>query len=266
MFKTVLICLPLCLAVASDREQTPPPLISHPSQVSTESLPFGDPIAFLKECIKRFDERHLQGYTLTLLKQERIGTRLQDSEEIKVSYRIKPHSVYFKWIRGERMAASALYVEGENGDQMLAHPAGIPGKLLPVVSRDPDGSDAKQSGRYSMREFGIRATMARTLGGFERHRAANDLKVQYLGVVKIKELGDRLCYGFRRINPRPEPDAFDAIGFDEITVYVDKETWIQVGTLQKMKDGRLVGEYLFKDIQFNPTFKADQFSRAILTQ
>ena len=112
-----------------------------------------------------------------------------------------------------------------------------------------------------MSEFGLRATTQRTLGGFERAKANGTLRVQYLGILKIKELNDRLCYAFKRICPKPEDD-----GFSEVTVYIDKETWIQVGTLLKADDGKVIAEYLFRDIHFNPTFKPDQFTRAILTQ
>lgn len=261
MYKTIAICLPLCMAVASDREQTTPPLITHPSQVSTESLPLGDPIAFLKECLNRFERGNVKGYEMRLLKQERINGRLQPSEEIEVHYLRDPHSVVFKWLKGQRLTNCALYVEGKNNDKVLANPAGLPGKLIPVVERDPEGPDAKQSGRYSLKEFGVYHTMKRTLRGFEREKAKGTLKVEYLGVVKVKELGDRLCYGFKRIDATPQDD-----GFSEVTVYVDKENWLQVGTILKGDDGKLYGEYLFRDIRMNPEFKPEQFTKAILTQ
>jgi Protein of unknown function (DUF1571) len=224
-------------------------------------MPVDDPIGFLKACIRKFDERHVQGYEMVMLKQERIGGQLQPSEEIAVSYRTEPHSVVLKWLKGQRRANIALFVEGQNNNQILINPSGIAGRLVKVVERDPEGEDAKQSGRYSMREFGLKATTVRTLGGFERAKARGTLKTQYLGILKVKELNDRLCYAFKRICPKPEED-----GFSEVTVYVDKENWLQVGTLLKADDGKVIAEYLFRDIRFNPSFKPDQFTRAILTQ
>jgi hypothetical protein len=255
------VCLPLCLAIASDRIQNVASVLSHPSQVSKDAMPVDDPIEFLKECIRRFDERHVAGYSLVMLKQERLGGQLQPSEEIAVSYRTKPHSVVLKWIKGQRKANCALFVEGQNNNMLLINPSGIAGRLIKVVERDPEGTDAKQSGRYSMREFGLRATMTRTLNGFEKARANGTLKTEYLGILKVKELGNRLCYAFKRIAPKPEED-----GFTDVTVYIDKETWLQVGTLLKAPDGKVIAEYLFRDIQLNPTFKPDQFTRAVLTQ
>jgi hypothetical protein len=255
------LCLPLCLVVASDRVQNIASVLSHPAQVSKEAMPIDDPIDFLKECIRRFDEKNVAGYELVMLKQERLGGQLQPSEEIAVHYKTKPHSVVLKWIKGTRKANCALYVEGQNKGMLLINPSGIAGRLVKVVERDPEGEDAKQSGRYSMKEFGLKATMKRTLDGFEKAKAAGTLKTEYLGVLKVKELNDRLCYAFKRITAKPEED-----GFREVTVYIDKENWLQVGTLLKAEDGKVIAEYLFRDIKINPTFKPEQFTRAILTQ
>ena len=48
--------------------------------------------------------------------------------------------------------------------------------------------------------------------------------------------------------------------------YFDKENWLQVGVVLKGEDSKLIGEYMFRDIQLNPRFKPDQFTReALLT-
>ena len=44
-----------------------------------------------------------------------------------------------------------------------AKPSGLAGKLVSVVSRDPEGPDAKQSGRYSVKTFGVKQAAQRTL-------------------------------------------------------------------------------------------------------
>ena len=49
-----------------------------------------------------------------------------------------------------------------------------------------------------------------------------------------------------------------------MTIYIDKETWLQVGTVLKGDGGKLVGEYFFRDLKLNPEFKPDQFLRAAL--
>src|SRR5260370_1431851 len=51
-----------------------------------------DPIAFLTECLARYD-REVKGYRAVMQKQERIGGRLQPKEIINVCFKEKPHSV-----------------------------------------------------------------------------------------------------------------------------------------------------------------------------
>ena len=202
----------------------------------------------------------IRGYRLIMHKQERIGTVLQPSEEIEVYFREKPHSVFMHWLRGQRKAESVLYVDGENGGQMLAKPTGIGGLFVKVAARDPEGDDAKQSGRYSLREFGLRNNMVRTIKYWKAAKEKGALEVKYLGVRKVREAGDRLCYTLRRFCKEPEDD-----GCTEMTFYIDKETWFRVGAVLKGEGGKLMGEYMFRDIQINPEFKPNQFKPAILS-
>ena len=77
----------------------------------------------------------------------------------------------------------------------------------------------------------------------------------------MKEAGDRVCYTLRRDQyPKPEED-----GVTELTIYIDKETYLQVGAVLKGEGGKLIASYYFRDIKLNPEFKADQFTRAALT-
>ena len=58
---------------------------------------------------------------------------------------------------------------------MLARPEGKLARRVAgdVVSRDPEGRDAKQSGRYTLKEFGMYIGARRT---FESWKAAQDNK------------------------------------------------------------------------------------------
>ena len=38
-------------------------------------------------------------------------------------------------------------------------------------------------------------------------------------------------------------------GITELTIYVDKETWLQTGSVLKNKEGGLIAEYLFRDVE-----------------
>jgi hypothetical protein len=267
--KRALICLPFCLLCTSDSSSVAAPQSATfrdvadsgsplPSEAEMERLAKNDPIAFMKECIRRYD-REVQGYTATLRKQERHEGQLQRSEVLDVAFREKPFSVFLRWKEGERRAAAVLYVKGENRDQLLVRPAGFRA-VAGIVARDPKGEDAKQAGRYPLTEFGIKIGMQRTLASWESAKKDNRLHVQYLGVKKIKELGDRPCWVLRRTRyAAPEVD-----GITEATFYIDQESWLQVGTVLKGEEGKLIGEYFFRDVKLNPDFPTDTFTRDAL--
>jgi len=77
----------------------------------------------------------------------------------------------------------------------------------------------------------------------------------------VHETGHRLCYTLRRTSEEPQED-----GILERTIYSDKELWLQTGVVLKGEDNKLVGEYMYRDIEINPTFKPDQFKREALSK
>src|SRR5262245_41643793 len=162
----ILLCLPLCLCLGSDRPDrilapSLPVLLTSargdefkdngdqlPTGAEMERLAREQPIAFLENCLRRY-AREVKAYTLTMNKQENIGGKIHPTEVIEVTFRDKPHSVLFKWVEGSRLAERALYVEGENNGKMLARPNGGVARLVAgdVVARDVNGADARQSAR-----------------------------------------------------------------------------------------------------------------------
>jgi hypothetical protein len=249
-----------------------------PSNEEMEQLAATDAIAFLENCIRRYDRRiaprgliglaaaragrpRTTGYTCVLQKQERIRDRLEKKEIIKVAFRDQPHSVFMDWVEGWRLARRALYVAGENKEPKTGKSEIIiKSSFGLVVRRDPEGEDARRSGRYTLPEFGIKKGMQRALVSLEEARKENILFMEYLGKEKVKEAGDRECWKIRRSRyPKPEGD-----GVTEMTLFIDVETWLQVGTILKGVDPdgkpRLIAEYWFRDIRLDPVFDRDQFT------
>jgi hypothetical protein len=226
-----------------------------PSNAEMEKLAQTDPIAFLENCLRRYD-REVKSYRVTLQKQERLGGTLQGTEVIEACFREEPFSVRMDWVKGTGLAQRTLYVKGQYDDQLQVLPAGLLG-LAGVVSRDPKGAEARSSSRYPITEFGIKVGMQRTLAAFEHARKEKALHVDYLGKKKIKEAGDRLCWVLRRSRyKKPEVD-----GITGLTLYIDTENWLQVGSTLKGADNKLIGEYFFRDLELNPKFADDTFTR-----
>ena len=229
-----------------------------PTDTQMEELAKKHPIAFLKYSIRRYDYT-VKGYECIFKKQERIGGKLQPTETIAVKFREKPFSVLFDWLKGERLAKKVLYVKGENNNMLLVKGAGVLA-LAGILERDPEGDQAKRSGRYPLTEFGIKIGSLRTLAAWEAARKNEALKIEYGGIKKIKEVGNRECYVLKRSHyAKPEED-----GITLATFYLDKQTWLQVGSTLKNADGELIAEYWFTDIKLNPEFKPDTFTRNAL--
>jgi hypothetical protein len=278
--RPLLLCLVPCWLLSAApsgpaRDERPPeravPVVTDegqrlPDAAEMERLAREQPVDFLRECLLRY-KRDVQGYQLTMYKEERIGGVLEAPEVMEVALREKPFSVFLKWDRGARRAERALYVEGEHDDKLLVRPtptwywlakgAGRVKDGLVVV--DVDGDDARHSGRFTIKEFGMYNGLARLLADWESARQKGALQVEYLGEQAVERAGGRPCYALRRTRfARPERD-----GVTEQTVYIDKENWLQVGSVASGAAG-LVGAYYYRDVSINPEFAPDQFRPAAL--
>ncbi len=267
--RRLVLCLPLCLLLNSCSSSTS-------EEVSIEALPLAkvkddgralpkeeamvtlartDPVAFLENCVRRY-KREVKGYRCLLVKQERRKGKLLPTEEVICDFREEPFSVRMDWRKGAGEAARVLYVKGENNDKLVIVGSGWR-SLAGTITRDPAGADVRESTRYLPTEFGVQMGSLRTLASWQAAKKRGDLQVHYLGEKKIKEVGDRVCWVLKRDGYKGPEDG----GVLESTFYVDKETWQQVGSVLKGKEGKLIGSYYFRDVQLNPKFDADTFSR-----
>ena len=269
----LLICLPLCLVMAPDNlpldraseRSALQSVVDRGGKLPTDDemskLAQTDPIAFLEWCVIRYD-REVTGYRVDMKKQERIDGKLMPSEEIMVDFREKPFSVLFHYKKPDR-AKRVLYVKPDdpkNKGKLIVQVAGAASFLVSIAERDLEGSDARASSRYFMNEFGIKIGAQRTLAAWIAAKKNDELHIEFLGEKKIKELGNRPCWVLRRFPYQtPEDD-----NIAELTTYIDKETWLQTGSVLKNKKGELVAEYLFRDMELNPKFDDETFTRASL--
>ncbi len=233
-----------------------------PDQAGMDKLASDDPVAFLENCVRRYD-RDVKSYNATLSKQERIDDTLYPPEVLQVRFREHPFSVWLHWLQGERKAKTVLYVQDANDNKILVHPGGLAGRLLfgKPLRLDVNSSLARGSGRYPLDQFGIEKGTLRTLAGWVAAQKQGTLHVEYLGKKKIEDVGGRLCWCFHRTYVQPDPVSKAA----DLTLYVDCKNWLQVGSIIKDKDGKLIGVYDFKDVQLNPTFAPGQFEPAAVS-
>jgi hypothetical protein len=265
--------LPLCLCLGSDRPDPAAPArngneieafkddgVELPRAADLEALARNKPIAFFEACLRR-TVREVKGFTTVMEKQERLAGKIYPREIVDVACRQDPFSVYMEWKDGVRLADRVLFVAGENDGKMLARPHSGVARFLAgsYVVRDVDGPDARQSSRETLREFGFRHNMEETYHFWKAARDAGTFHYDYQGIKKVKEVGDRTCFTLHRVCDKPELD-----GVKDVTIYVDTETWLQVGSVMKDTDGLLIAAYYFRDVKLNPEFKKDQFKPAAM--
>ncbi len=126
-----------------------------------------------------------------------------------------------------------------------------------VALNDPE---ARKSGRYSMAQFGMGLAIKRSVKSMRAAQARGALHLKYLGQVPVEELGGRVCHKFVRSPYDPlEEDALN-----ELTLYIDRETWLQTGSLLRDPHGNVLAEYFFRDIVVNPMIPEKQFTRGAL--
>ncbi len=235
---------------------------SSPDASGMTNLARNDPFAFLNNCLKHYDQA-IRGYQLTMQKQERLQGRLQNKEVIEVAFREKPYSVSLHWLEGARKADRVTYVAGENDGMMLAHPTGVAGKLVKVVKRKVDSDEARESGRYTLDQFGFKNSLKRILTSMQDAKKKDRLRLDFLGEAKVIETDQRVCFKLKRTYSEPEAD-----GTQELTLYVDRENFLPIGIVVKGKvdpasgNRELLGEYFFRDLRLNPQISADQFKES----
>jgi Protein of unknown function (DUF1571) len=268
----LLLCLLLCLIVAPaplPSQRSAPPASHHdggPPAAADDNSTLLDndamrllaekkPIRFLQTCLRRHI-REVKGYHALLAKHERLAGNLLGPEVIRVSFREKPHSVLMQWLEGARLAGAVLYVQGENNNLALVRPAGL-ASLIGIVERNPVSEEALQNSRYTLPDFGIRIGAERTLAAWVDAEKRGQLQVEYRGIRPIPELNNRLCHVLHRTSdPR-----LDDEGVAHLTIYIDQENWMQIGSVLRGAKGELIAEYYFRDLQLNPTFPANFFTR-----
>lgn len=273
------------------------------SQQQFDKLAETDPVKLLAECLTRYQREVKGGAHFSVEMLERIGGKprhpeappaevidvwvrgdVPDPETRKTAIEVR-----MKWLSGAKKPQKLGFgapIQGSLFSEKPKADGGLDGKIItwrPEASfgalgspMDPNSDLAKGQSRYCIRDAGLYRSMLRTHEAWKVRQEAGELKTEYLGKKTPEKIG-RECHVVKRICPRIEIDAFEiggtasadpkvvaVEGFTEVTIYIDVERWLQVGTeLHRTEpDGTrvLVGAYYFRDVQLNPAFPADAFT------
>ncbi len=259
-----------------NRTPTPAPAAAtpggRPSAAEWEALLTADPVAALQAARDRY-AAEVTGVRAVLYKHERLAGVLQPPEVVNVLVREQPFAVRMLWVSGSRKVLGnavegALYAAGENGGRMTVWRPSAFVSFLRFTDVSPTDGTARGVARYSLAEAGLGHTLNRTLTAWSAARERGPGTIAYLGCRPVPELGGQRCHVLRRTCTPPECDRFLASDpepsgdpFATATVFLDPETWVQVGAELRRADGDIVGSYYFRDVVLNPTFAAKDFTR-----
>lgn len=135
------------------------PLDEQAARMQHPLTPF---VAWLEDAIKQMDT-NVRDYSCTFKKREMIDGKLGDQQSMFVKMRMQPFSVYFYFLDQAVQGQEALYVQGKNNGNLLAHPTGIKQALVGTLSLAPNDPQAMDGNRYPITDFGMRRLAERFL-------------------------------------------------------------------------------------------------------
>jgi hypothetical protein len=221
-----------------------------------------DPWALARLGHERY-QRQIRDYTCVFLKQERIGGKLSDVQEIEVRFREQPKAVYMLWRRNADQAKRALFQDtpefvNKRGEKVArVEPAGA---LIRLVVSDVlmpiHGKRAGQSSRRSIDEFGFRSTfeLLDRYNQLGADRGVLDLRYEGEG-----EIDGRPTFKIVRYLPYDGPDGIwpDA----KMVMHIDQE-WLLPTAVYSYADRagtELLGSYVHTKVKLNPGLEAKAF-------
>jgi hypothetical protein len=201
-------------------------------------------------------------YTCMLVKRERINSTLGDYEYIQTKVRnrkekdgkvVRPFAVYMYFVKPASMKGrEVLYIEGANGDKMIAHEGGAAGKYLPTVWLKPNGIIAMRGQRYPITDVGIENLVLKLIERGERDRANGPGNCE-VTFHKDAKINGRTCTLLQVKHAQPAPN----LDFHMGQIFIDDELQVPVRYAAygfPAKDGDelpVIEEYTYLNLKLN---------------
>ncbi len=165
----------------------------------------------------------------------------------------KPFKIYMHWIQEPLKGTEALYVQGENGNKLIARRGGILG--IKAFSLDPRGSLAMTGNRHPITEAGFGFLLSKFRGDL-------DAGVQR-GELQDVRLGEDVFLGRPSIvaEGRLASGAGHQYYASRFVIHIDKEWMLPTGASFYSENGELFEKYAYTDIRLNAGLSAMDFSR-----
>ncbi len=199
-----------------------------------------------RKCLKALEP--VRDYECLFAKRELINGKLV-VQSMSMRLREKPFSVYMRF-GAPFTGREVLYVEGQNGNQLLAHEGSGVKSLFGTVSLALDSPEIKAENRHRITEIGMKNLVRLLIKQWEAETPYGEIDVKYYPNAKI---GKRSCRVIEASHPRPRRQ----FRFHITRLYIDDETNFPIrleNYLWPRQPGGqplLVEEYTFSNIRTN---------------
>lgn len=216
-----LVCLSICATLLLG--QSGPVAAQQPQRIAARpEIPNGQsnehPLApVLRWAVAGIkDIEAVKDYQCVLVKRDRIDDELSEPQYMEVKVRHQPFSVYVKFLGpAEVKGREAIYVEGQNDGDILAHGTGVE-RVIGTVSLAPDSHLAMRGQRYPLTKIGV-LNLTRELIAVGQHDVNyGECEVKYFRDAKVN---DRVCTCMQFEHPLPRRE----FRFHIARIYVDDE-------------------------------------------
>jgi outer membrane lipoprotein-sorting protein len=227
-----------------------------PAATKAEAGSLDKPLDLARAAKEKFQS--IRDYTCMFIKQERIGGQLQPEEYMVMKARVRPFSVYLKWQKPFE-GREAIYVHGQYDGKLMVHSTGVEKVVGGTVALNPKGETAMENSRHAITEAGIGNLVDQLVSRWEAERKLGQTKVELRDV----KVDGRPCVCVKTQHPN-DPRQY---AYHRSRVFFDKEHWLPIRfegydwpKRGSAPDGDLVEVYTYRDLMFNVSLTATDFS------
>lgn len=196
----------------------------------------------------------LQDYSCVFAKRERIDGKLSEYEYMFLKIRHQPFSVYLYCLGPTKpKGQEAIYVEGRNDGNVLAHTTGLRDKIAGTLSLHPTSARMMEGNLYPITNIGMANLAMKLLNLHEYEMNYGECEVNFFQGAKVD---GRDCTCVQIVHPVPRRN----FKFHLSRTYYDDESGLPLrfeGYTWPARQGDqpvLIEEYTYQNLQFNQGF------------
>lgn len=201
--------------------------------------------------LRKYDA--IKDYTCILLKNEKIGGKMQGVETIEMKYRVKPNCIYAKWVDGPWKGREALYRDSAPG-KLRVRESGALGLL--AVTVPVDSEIAKRGTNHPLTEIGLGFLLNMILKDYKPAHAAGDLVRKDIGLQQIEGTSVYVMDSVIKKNPK------NNYYCHRIRHYLDYTNSLEIKAEIFDWDDQLYESFTYLKLVINPGLKDSDFDQS----